>query len=382
MTKLWFFLIGFFSLQLLLVMGGGSDVEDLNPNTFKTLVLESELPYFVEFFAPWCGHCQRLAPEWEKAATNLKGIVPLGKVDCTAHQGLCGQYQVQGYPTIKIFSQKGKKIEDYQQARQANAIVKYATDSLPNNVVNIKNIESLNSFLETFSDIPHLLLITSKSEVSPLLKSLSTSFKGRVSFGQVSSDNKEVVEKYSVSSFPKILMIKSAEDPIIYTGTINAEELVQFVSEHASETVSSSPPPAPTPRPKPPTTKLEYVQITEDNIESFCSGFCLIGFVDSDNTGGTPQIQADQKKLLDDLGLSFKKDGKFKFGWVDKNTSDSLVKKFSLDPNSPAVLVFHQKRSRFVLSRAFEFTHAFRMIEHVLTGDAQWQNIHQPQTEL
>jgi hypothetical protein len=177
-------------------------------------------------------------------------------------------------------------------------------------------------------------------------------------------------------------VIKSAEDPIIYTGNINAEELVKFVSEHASETVSSSPPPAPTPRAKPPTTKLEYVQITADNIESICSGFCLIGFVDSDNTGETPQIQADQKKLLDDLGLSFKKDGKFKFGWVDKNSEYSLMKKFSLDPQTPAVLVFNQKRSRFVLSRAFEFTHAFRMIEHVLTGDAQWQNIHQPQTEL
>jgi len=127
-------------LFFLSALSAGSDVVDLNPNTFKSKVLESELPFLVEFFAPWCGHCQKLVPEWEKAATNLKDIVPVGKVDCTVHQSLCGQYGVSGYPTIKVFSQKGKKVEDYQQARQAGAIVKYATDSIPNNVVRIKDV--------------------------------------------------------------------------------------------------------------------------------------------------------------------------------------------------------------------------------------------------
>ena len=40
----------------------------------------------VEFYAPWCGHCKSLAPEWEKAAKALKGIVNVGAVDMTQHQ--------------------------------------------------------------------------------------------------------------------------------------------------------------------------------------------------------------------------------------------------------------------------------------------------------
>jgi len=50
----------------------------------------------VEFYAPWCGHCQRLAPEYEKAATNLKGMIKVGGVNCDEEKQLCGQYGIQG----------------------------------------------------------------------------------------------------------------------------------------------------------------------------------------------------------------------------------------------------------------------------------------------
>src|SRR5687768_10271096 len=56
----------------------------------------------VEFFAPWCGHCKSLAPEWEKAATNLKGLVKVTKVDATVETSLGSDYGVRGYPTIKV----------------------------------------------------------------------------------------------------------------------------------------------------------------------------------------------------------------------------------------------------------------------------------------
>jgi len=61
-------------------------------------------PYvLVEFYAPWCGHCMSLAPEWASAASILKGDVPLAKVDATIHAELAQKFGVQSYPTILFF---------------------------------------------------------------------------------------------------------------------------------------------------------------------------------------------------------------------------------------------------------------------------------------
>ncbi|CAM9505524.1 unnamed protein product [Ascophyllum nodosum] len=87
--------------------------------------------WLVEFFAPWCGHCQKLAPEWESAAGQLQGTVNLGAVDATQHQNLAQKYGVQGYPTIKAFPPGPKKgPQDYNGPRESAGIVDYATEML------------------------------------------------------------------------------------------------------------------------------------------------------------------------------------------------------------------------------------------------------------
>jgi len=61
--------------------GSKSDVIKLTESNFNKEVVNSADLWLVEFYAPWCGHCKQLAPQWEKAASALKGIVKLGAVD-------------------------------------------------------------------------------------------------------------------------------------------------------------------------------------------------------------------------------------------------------------------------------------------------------------
>jgi len=107
----------------LLAMYAGTDVVELTPANFQKEVIKSDSLWIVEFYAPWCGHCQRLTPEYTKAAKALKGVVKIGAVNADDHKSLGGQYQVQGFPTIKIFGLNKNKPEDYQGERTAKGLV-------------------------------------------------------------------------------------------------------------------------------------------------------------------------------------------------------------------------------------------------------------------
>jgi len=92
---------------------------------FDTAVSENEF-VLVEFYAPWCGHCKALAPEFAKAAKALAdegSLVKLGKVDATVESSLGETYQVRGYPTLKFF--KNKTPLEYNGGRQAADIVNW-----------------------------------------------------------------------------------------------------------------------------------------------------------------------------------------------------------------------------------------------------------------
>ncbi|KAF9952508.1 protein disulfide-isomerase precursor [Mortierella alpina] len=100
-----------------------SDVLNLKLDNFDDTIKQEKL-ILVEFFAPWCGHCKALAPEYEIAATQLKEHgIPIAKVDCTEQTEVCKEHEIQGYPTLKVFVDG--KPQDYQGARKADAIVSY-----------------------------------------------------------------------------------------------------------------------------------------------------------------------------------------------------------------------------------------------------------------
>uniref|UniRef100_A0A0M3J4J6 protein disulfide-isomerase n=1 Tax=Anisakis simplex TaxID=6269 RepID=A0A0M3J4J6_ANISI len=98
-----------------------------------------------------CGHCKRLAPEYEKAATKLKTNDPpvgLAKVDCTAETKTCGKYGVSGFPTLKIF-RNGVFAQDYDGPREAEGIVKYMRGQAGPSAVELKSYEQFEKFVDT-----------------------------------------------------------------------------------------------------------------------------------------------------------------------------------------------------------------------------------------
>lgn len=66
---------------------------------------------FVKFFAPWCGHCKKLAPAWTQLAERMKNQLAIAEVNCEEHNGLCRAEDVQGYPMLIYYGDGGAKSE-------------------------------------------------------------------------------------------------------------------------------------------------------------------------------------------------------------------------------------------------------------------------------
>ncbi|EDR04936.1 protein disulfide isomerase [Laccaria bicolor S238N-H82] len=80
-------------------------------------------PAFVKFFAPWCGHCKKLAPLWKKLARHMKDKVTIAEVNCDDHSALCKSQDIKGYPTLIFFSNGGRS--EYNGGRKLDQLKEF-----------------------------------------------------------------------------------------------------------------------------------------------------------------------------------------------------------------------------------------------------------------
>ncbi|MGH0116249.1 UNVERIFIED_CONTAM: hypothetical protein FKN15_000176 [Acipenser sinensis] len=91
-------------------------VVTFNPDTFDELVKNRKTgeSWLMDFYAPWCGPCQALLPEWKRMARLLSGIINVGSVDCQKYPSLCQRESVHAYPEIRFYLPKSQNGDEYQ----------------------------------------------------------------------------------------------------------------------------------------------------------------------------------------------------------------------------------------------------------------------------
>lgn len=222
-------------LSVCLGLALSSDVLELKDSDFDSRIREHDVA-LVEFYAPWCGHCKRLAPEYEIAATELKANDPpvaLVKVDCTVETKVCGKYGVNGYPTLKIFK-GGEMSSDYNGPREADGIVKYMRTKAGPVSKELNSVEEAEKFL---SNKDHSVVGFFKSGESALaaeFKKVADQLAEKYRFAHTS--NPDVLAKYNhedqiVIYQPPRLQVKLLPTENVYTGNSKSQNIKQFIQD-------------------------------------------------------------------------------------------------------------------------------------------------------
>lgn len=204
---------------------GPSDVHALGKDTFKEFIAEHPL-VLAEFYAPWCGHCKALAPEYEDAATKLKAKdIPLVKVDCTVETDLCQEYDVSGYPTVKVFRGTESPPTAYSGQRKSDAIVSYMTkQSLP--AVSVLDKDTITDFKTADKVVLIAYFDSEDKDSNATFSKVAESMRDNFLFGATS--DAALIKEAGVTA-PAVVMYKAFDEPeVTHSGKFDVEDLSTF----------------------------------------------------------------------------------------------------------------------------------------------------------
>ncbi|XP_028109512.1 protein disulfide isomerase-like 1-4 [Camellia sinensis] len=205
------------------------DVVVLKESNFSDFV-ESNRYVMVEFYAPWCGHCQALAPEYAAAATELKGeAVALAKVDATEESELAEEYEVQGFPTVYFFVDGQHK--PYNGQRTKEAIVTWIKKKIGPGVSNITSADDAERVLTSESKV---VLGFLESLVGPESEELAAASKLEDDVNFYQTVNPDVAKLFHMDPDAKrpalVMLKKEAEKLNNFDGQFVKSAIAEFVS--------------------------------------------------------------------------------------------------------------------------------------------------------
>ena len=186
----------------------------LTAESFQSLVTMSQDPWFIKFYAPWCGHCQAMAPIWAQLGKEMKGRLNVGEVNCEVESRLCKDVRLRGYPTI-LFFRGGERVE-YDGLRGLGDFVTYANKAIDVGE-GVKYVDAAEfAEMEEKEEVIFVYFYdhATTSEDFAALERLTLSLIGHAKL--VKTDSAILADRFKITTWPRLLVSRDGR-PTYYT---------------------------------------------------------------------------------------------------------------------------------------------------------------------
>lgn len=243
--------------------GNSSNIYELNVENFDSLVINSNEIWIVQFYVTQSTYCKKFIVEYEKAGKALKGFVKLGAFNIAKSIDLIQKYNINEYPTIKIFNHEKDGIFDYSFNKEhtaqgiildaMKAIRKRVDDGLKNKLMNVnENIVQLHddNFEKNVLNTEDVWLIVfydvdDKMDVELLLNDLNVEMNKPVKLGAVASENLYTRSTFDINELPTIIFlpfgVHTKKMPSQYDGLLAKEYVIEFIEKEYAKMPSIKP---------------------------------------------------------------------------------------------------------------------------------------------
>jgi len=363
--------------------GEKTEVVSLSKLNFNNVIKKNRDDHvsIVMFYSPHDGNSKKAGPEYEKLASDIKGIVRLGAVDCNEHADLCKEYEVETHPTVKLFPTGSYKfVQDWKGDMNMDKIKKWAQKQLPNYVTKI-DMGSVDEWLGKNKSKPHAILFTDKPKTASLTKALSADFKGRILIGEAQSSDSNLVKRFKVKKFPALVINLNEKEMVPYKGEFKHIELFKVLNNYAETNAMEKmhAPEGGDDEPSRPWLNQPVPQVISDSFKDICldiKGVCMVAFAE----GQAGKLSAGSMDILLNLKNKFEanidRGTKFAFMWVDTATEVDFTAGFNIEAK-PSIIAFKPgKRKRYALHEGdFSEKSISEFCDKVMGGDVRFKNM-------
>ncbi|GLT64550.1 hypothetical protein SLA2020_370360 [Shorea laevis] len=186
----------------------------------------------VDFYAPWCGHCKRLAPQLDEAApvlAELKKPIVIAKINADKFTGLATKYEIDGFPTLKLFIH-GVPIE-YYGPRKADLLVKYLKKFVAPDVSILDSDAAISDFLEAAGKYFPIYIGFGLNET--IISDPAVKYKKKAWFAVAKDFSEDVMVLYDFDKVPALVILhQTYNQKSVFYGPFEDDFLADFIKQN------------------------------------------------------------------------------------------------------------------------------------------------------